>query len=622
MANPYPFGTPAYEAEEARLRGQSVNTVAQYDPAATAALLQAQQSVDPNATAANPAAGQAPAHFVSVAAAPAAKPSEMKYGPAPAAAQPQSVPAAAPGTVANPVMLAGQVPGAGAAPERPLPAPGYIPGGPARVIPGGRTPQSWQVTQEAGADYSPELLASIDAARTLHAASADAEQSAANEAQRIQGDIDDRRVVFNAMEAKRRGEDDNARRAEEDLKRARVESLRNINPNRLWESKSGFQKAMTMIAAAMAGAAAGLRGDAHNPVLDMLQREAETDTKLQLKALDDASGELKDFYASFPTYEARLAAGTKARLDGFLAQADSLMAAAKNEQVRSALLAKRADLLDKINDQDRIIQKEMQGKKVEARHDVMVAPKVVGGGGRFDWSRTMEAYAARGGDLKAAAEEINLLKQAGKLTDDQARVAFFRSRAPDIIANGPTAAPGAAGPNTAGSPATFVPSAFGGKGGFATSLDGAKEANKVADLSRQFHQTTQELIKLRQQTGSTIPGSDARNKVDAVLANRFRLAKEIAQTGAALSPAEIEYLVNPLANMDALDFFSTDSRTLARINMADEQIEQMAQSKIANMGVVPGSLQARGGALQGKVTGAPGALIAPGTVPFTPAGRK
>jgi hypothetical protein len=613
MANPYPVGSDQYYEEEARqnaAKGQAMDAAVQ----ATAPTQADAYRVGGGGSGQGPAAPAITQDMTGGAQGGGSVP-----GPAPVSAPVQSPPAA-PATASGIVMMGGQGQPQQAAPV--LPGPDVMRGGgAARVIPGGRAPQSWQVTQETGHQYSPELMGNIDAANEQEKRAAELERTAAQDTLAAQSEVADKRTVFDAQERQRRALEEDARLNQERAMKARVDALRDINPSAAWDNKSGFQKAMTMIAAGLAGAAAGLRGDGHNPVLEQLQREAEQDTRLQLKKLDDASGELKDFYAQYPTFQAKLAAGTALRLEDFQRQNESLFTGAKNQLVVAQGLANASKLQEKQNELRMKMEEKEQGKEVVARHDVMVAPKVVGGGGsRFNWGRTMEAYAAKGGDLETAAKEINLIKSAGKLTDDEARLAFFRSRAPDVIVNGPAAAPGAAGQNAPGSPATFVPSAFGGKGGFATSLEGAKTANTVADMARQFHETTQELIKLRGESGSTIPGSDQRNRADAVLANRFRLAKEIAQTGAALSEAEITNMVNPLANMDALDLFSTDARTLARIQMSDDQINNMAQSKIANAGVVPGSLQARGGQLQGKVTGSPGALVAPGTVRFNPAG--
>jgi hypothetical protein len=492
-------------------------------------------------------------------------------------------------------------------------------GGPARVIPGGRAPQSWQVTQETGQQYSPELMGNIDAANEGEKRAAELERTAAQDTLAAQSEVADKRTVFDAQERQKRALEEDARLNQERAMKARVDALRDINPSAAWDNKSGFQKAMTMIAAGLAGAAAGLRGDGHNPVLEQLQREAETDTRLHLKKLDDASGELKDFYAQYPTFQAKLAAGTALRLEDFQRQNESLFTGAKNQLVVAQGLANASKLQEKQNELRMKMEEKAQGKEVVARHDVMVAPKVVGGGGsRFNWGRTMESYVAQGGNEEAAVKSINAIKTAGKLTDDEARIAFFRSKAKDLIMNGPEPTDGGKGRVAPGDPSLFVAGAFGGQGGYARTAEDATKLKDAMTAANALLSNLQRIKALREETLlNRIPGSAARAEVEALSSDNVLNLKDSKQLG-VISESDRK-IVAPLTGEGALDIFTTGAET--RINAAIALTQSAIEKKQRDYGLVQGTERLQKGVLKGTVTGTSGQAPMSGTTPFTPAGR-
>jgi hypothetical protein len=594
--------------------------VAPYDPKATAALLanQQQQSVDPNATAANPAAAPAPAHFVSAAAQPAAKPSEMKYTPRPEQSQPTTPAPAGPETMdpSKRVMLGGQGQG-GQQPFQPMPGPTVTGGGgPVKVIPGKRTPQSWATTTEQGVQLSPETQGLYQSAEEkLRQAQGLVGEATAEERAYQKGE-----ALRSAGEKARDWVEDKNRQEARDQQmaaaQAKLEAAKKIDPNRLWDSKSGFSKAMDLIGSVAGGILQGMGITSTNQNLEKLSREIDRDVQLQLKNLDQAKEDVQAYYGQWDREDQRLAAGRLAKMQDAKDRISTMLSGSQDKRIQASLIEASAALDRRMADDQKTLAKETQGKVVTQQHDVMTKPQVVGGGGRkVDWSATAAEYRRRGGDDKTAKEAIQNIATANGVGLDQARAIFYGALGHTGIPTG-----GHEGGGTRpqpGDPSLYVPGAFAGSGGFARTLEDAKKAKEVNNAGNQLMKNLTRIQDLRNETVLNRVSPSARAEVESLAAQNTLLLKNLETLG-VLSEGDMK-LVAPLTGAGGLDIISPGMDRSLAVGLSG--IQNKVNAFNTDYGLVPGTETVRNAGLSGKVTGTSRTATPAGTTPFKKAGE-
>ena len=606
MANPYPVGSDQYYEEEARqnaAKGQGM------DPA------QAQPTAAPAPTAAQyivPGAGgssQGPATGGG---------SEGGFNAPPPAQPAQQPPAASPADTMDPskrvMMQQGAQPQQGAA-ALPLP-PMSGGGGPVRVIPGKRQAQSWATTTERGVQLDPDTQA-------LYRAAEDEQQGALN--LRTQAALETN-AHMKGESLRQQGErarewvDDKNRQEARDEQmaaaQAKVEQARKIDPNRLWDNKTAFGKAMDLVGAVAGGILMGMGRTSTNVYLDRMDREAEKDVQLQLKNLDNAEADVKAYYGQWDREDQRIAAGRLAKMQDAKDRIGNMLSGSQDKRVQADLLEAQAALDRKMADDRKVLAKETQGRTVEQRNDVMTKPQVIGGGGGGrDWMRTVAALPAD--KLKDFWAAYKLNAETPGMNKDKAMEATVRQ----FNLQGGIALPGAGGDGSRpapGDPSLFVAGAFGGQGGYARTPQDAEKLRTSANLNNQLVSNLVRIKQLRDESlMNRIPFSDARAEVEALVsANETTLS--VGEGLGAISKDDRE-IISPRTGKGALDVFSPNMD--AKLDTAIRVAKAAAERREKDYGVVPGAEVNQGGQIKGRVTGTSAPAIAPGATTFRKAGE-
>jgi hypothetical protein len=489
--------------------------------------------------------------------------------------------------------------GSPAQPPQPLPPPGYRPGTPGRLVPGGRTPQSWQVSQKAGLDLPPELLSRMDQAdKDLDAAAA-----LATDAERRKSDITaefKQQQAQTQMLAQEQASQLQARRdAQIDDAKAKYDKAAQIDPESWWGDKSGLGKILASIAVGIGAFVQGRTGQP-NAVLDQINKEIERDVQRQIGAMNKAGKDIQDFYAQYDREDQKIAAGEAVRLDQALVHLDDMLSGVTDQTTAAQGLELRAKLEQEAIDRKVKLAGLTQGEKMVQRHDVMTPDRVAGGSpGGYDWTATLAAMRASGADLEQVQKDVNALKAAGHLNTDQAMsvIASTYGVRPVVDASKQT------GP---GSPATFVADAFGGEGGFAPDADTARKKSEQYRAYRAIQENLQRMKELRGKSFSSF--GDTARQYDA-RANDVLALYAVANGQGALSEGDRETM-GKILGMNANNTFTFSGK--AQLDEASNIIDRRLRGLDA--GIVHGKQQVSGGQVRGTVTGVQGPRVDARTV--------
>lgn len=487
-------------------------------------------------------------------------------------------------------------------------------GGPVRVIPGKRTPQSWATTQEQGVQLDPETRALQEQANALRAGAQGIDESAATDERYIREEAGEQNLRNTMGDQADRERRDKMRAYDLEKAQAKYDAAKVIDPNRLWENKSGFAKAMDLVGAVAGGILMGMGRTNTNQYLDRMEREASQDVQLQLRNLEQAGDDIKGLYGQWDREDQRLAAGQKARLENALTALDYQLSGVKGQQQQAAYMRARADLLERIHDKDVVLAKETQGKTVVQQHDVMTKPQVVGGGGGGrDWMRTVAALPQEKLKDFWAAYELNM--KAPGATKDKAMAATVAQ----YNSQGGISLPGkeGGGPVAPGDPSLFIPGAFDGSGGYARTPKDAEELRNGITAANTMVRNLRRIQELRNESVLNRLSPSAKAELELLVSDNITKRKETEKLGVLAGP-DLD-IVKPFAGANALDIISPGADR--QLSVAIQTIQNAANNKLRDYGVVPGAESNKGGQLQGRVTGTSAPVVAPGSTPFKKAGE-
>ena len=523
--------------------------------------------------------------------------------------------AAAPQQASPRIMLAApgspQQPGTAALPLPPMGGGG----GPVRVIPGKRTPQSWATTTERGVQLDPETAARYRAAEDEAQAALNLRGEAALETNAyMKGE-----GLRQQGERAREWVDDKNRQEARDQQmvdaQAKVAAARNIDPNRLWAKGDGFNHAMDLVGAIAGGILVGMGRTPTNQYLDKLERDASNDVQLQLKDLENAEADVKAYYGQWEREDQRIAAGRLAKMQDAKDRISNMLSGSQDKRVQAELLEAQAALDRKMADDRKTLLKETQGRTVEQRNDVMTKPQMVGGGGGGrDWMRTVAALPPD--KLKDFWASYKLNAETPGMSKDKAMEATVRQ----YNLNGGISLPGkdSGGPVAPGDPSLFIPGAFNGQGGYARTPKDAEELRNGITAANTMVRNLRRIQELRNESVMNRLSPSAKAELELLVSDNITKRKETEKLGVLAGP-DLD-IVKPFAGANALDIVSPGAdRQLA---VAISTIENAAANRLRDYGVVPGSEVTRGGQLQGRVTGTSAPVVAPGTTPFKKAGTE
>ena len=599
MANPFPSGSKeALEWALSHPESAPVEPAAQ--PAPAAIDLGGKMAVQAAPRAAVPMAPEGPPDVVAAMGLPSA--ASMPTVPS----TPQT---GVVGKTDGRVMVGGQSSGAPEPPKAPLPEPGYRPGTPGRLVRGGRTPQSWQVSQKAGLDLPPELLSRMDQAdKDLDAAAA-----MATDAERRKADITNefkQQQAQTQMLAQEQAKQRQALRdAQIDDAQAKYEKASQIDPEAWWTNKSGIEKILAAIAVGVGAFVQGRTGQP-NAVLDQINKEIERDVQRQIGAMNKAGKDIQDFYAQYDREDQKIAAGEAVRLDQALVHLDDMLSGVTDQATAAQGMQLRAKLEQESIDRKIKLAGLTQGEKMVQRHDVMTPDRVVGGSpGGYDWSQTLAAMRAAGADLEQVRKDVENLQKTGGLSRDQAM--FAVSQAYGVAGIPAAEAKAQKGP---GSPETFVADAFGGSGGFAGDPDTARKKSEQYRAYKAIQENLQRMKELREKSFSSF--GDTARQYDA-LANDVLALYAVANGQGALSEGDRETM-GKILGMSANNTFTFTGK--AQLAEAENIIDRRLRGLDA--GITRGQQRIEGGQVRGTLTGVQGPRVDARTVATRKPGGK
>lgn len=511
------------------------------------------------------------------------------------------------------IVMAGQGGEGSAGQAVPLPGPGFVRGTPGTVIPGGRQPHSWAVTQEAGLPLTPEMLAEREAAVAQQQGALEGQGDAEREANRVKAEALRGQNAYSEVEqmagAQRQKERD-ALIAQAKAKYDKVAEAAN-DPDHYWESKNGLSRVLAHIGIALGAFVQGWRGTP-NVALQIINDEIDRDAKAQLRNLDKAGKDIQDLYAGFDDEDEKLAAAKAARRDWVANQLEASLEnvrdAAQRAQIEAAVGKFRED---SFNEKAKLVAL-MEGKRVTQQNDVMVAPKVVGGSpGRYDWSSTLAAIKARGGDLEQVRKDVDDAMKAGGLKRDDAMRAI-------AAAYGVTGVPQGGGPEGSkgapGSPQTFVAEAFGGAGGYAQDPETAR---KKADQYRAYTTLQDNLTRMAEIRSKPLSSFGESNAIYQQLLNDSLAVYAVANGQGALSEGDRDTIGKVLGSAANDTFtFSGEAQLAEARNIIARRIRAL------DSGMVHGTRTVQGGQVKGRVTAAPGPAVSPARIQTRKPGER
>ncbi|MFA4972831.1 MAG: hypothetical protein WC683_09475 [bacterium] len=490
-------------------------------------------------------------------------------------------------------------------------------GGPVRVIPGRRTPQSWATTTEQGVQLSPETLASYEQAADQRKQAQQIAESAATDERYVREEAGEREVNAAMTAAEKRERADKMRAYDMEQAQKKYEAAKVIDPNRLWENKSGFSKAMDVVGAIAGGILVGMGRTSTNQYLDAMERAAQRDVQLQLKNLELAGDDIKSMYGQWDREDQKVAAGEKARLEDALKQLDYQLSGVKGQQQQAAYLNARADLQERIGDRDLALAKQTQGKTVVQRHDVMTKPQTIGGGGggSRDWMRTVAGIPPE--KLKDFWAAYKLNAETPGMTKDKAMEATVRQF---NASGGITLGSGkeGSGPAAPGDQSLYVAGAFGGKGGYARTPKDAETLKVGMTAANLYLSNIRRLRQLRQETFlNRIPGSQARKEAEILVSQNIVARKKMDELGVIAGPDM--GIILPQTGEGALDIISPNMDRA--LDVIESSTVNGLETTHRNYGMVPGTESVQSGSLTGTVTGTSAPAPRTGTTPFRKAGE-
>lgn len=489
-----------------------------------------------------------------------------------------------------------------------LPRVGLIPGTPGRLVKGGMMPHSQSVQEEEGYRPSEEALAMQQAADASMQQGATASIEAEREKNRLEGQWKEQQSTHEMLAADERKKREGARSDVEQQVLADYDAAKVIDPDRLWNSKTGWEKFSTKLGVALGAFVSVYNHTGKNSVLDQLNHEIEQDVQAQMANAKTAGDDVQRMYGMFDREDAKIAAGEAAHYEAAVKQLDGWLEGVRDQKLLANGAELRGKLMQEATDRRERLEQLVQGKKVTTKQAVQTPDRVVGGTPtRIDTSRLEEMYAKQGGSDKDALEGIEAYKKTHPgATMDEARYQWY-SRS---LGGG---GQGLGGKGGTGNDELYVAWA----GGNARSPNDASKLRDIGSSRDTVLANLDRIQEIRNATYLNRLSPSAKAEVEALqAANRVTLG-QLYGLG-ALSKDDLKQ-VEPLSGEGALDLWSPGVD--AQIAMARRVVSNKAETAAKAYGITPAQERVRGGAIQNRATATSAPVVQQGTTRFKPVGQ-